>query len=92
MAESRVRRPRVSRRTSPTVLERINPDAAGIDCGSTMHVVAVPPDRDESVAHSAIGLQRQRRRRYTSTRTGLRHDERGRYLRECVAVESPAPT
>lgn len=52
MAESRVRRPRVSRRTSPTVLERINPDAAGIDCGSTMHVVAVPPDRDEHSVQS----------------------------------------
>jgi len=47
MAESRTHRPRVSRRTSPTVLERINPDAAGIDCGGTMHVVAGPPDRDD---------------------------------------------
>jgi len=27
-------------------LERINPDAAGIDCGGTTHVVAVPSDRD----------------------------------------------
>jgi len=24
----------------------VNPNAAGIDCGSTMHYVAVPPDRD----------------------------------------------
>lgn len=37
-------RPHRSRR-SPTVLERI-PDAAGIDCGASTHVVAVPPDRD----------------------------------------------
>jgi transposase len=46
MAESRARHARVSRRASPTVLERINPDAAGIDCGGTTHVVAVPSDRD----------------------------------------------
>ena len=31
-------------RSSPHVLERINPDAAGIDCGSTAHFVAVPSD------------------------------------------------
>jgi hypothetical protein len=28
------------------VLERLHPDAAGIDCGSAQHFVAVPPDRD----------------------------------------------
>ena len=33
-------------RVSPTLLERINPDVAGIDCGSAEHYVAVPPDRD----------------------------------------------
>jgi transposase len=33
-------------RVSPSVLERINPNAAGIDCGSAEHFVAVPPDRD----------------------------------------------
>lgn len=33
-------------RTSPAVLERLHPDAAGIDCGSAEHFVAVPPDRD----------------------------------------------
>jgi transposase len=32
--------------TSPSLLERINPNAAGIDCGSAEHYVAVPPDRD----------------------------------------------
>jgi transposase len=33
-------------RRSPAALERINPNAAGIDCGAAEHVVAVPPDRD----------------------------------------------
>jgi transposase len=31
---------------SPAVLEHLNPNAAGIDCGASEHVVAVPPDRD----------------------------------------------
>jgi transposase len=52
MPESRSRRPRRPRRTSPSVLERINPDAAGIDCGATTHVVAVPPDRDAEPVQS----------------------------------------
>jgi transposase len=34
------------RRRSPTLLERINPNAAGIDCGAAEHYVAVPKDRD----------------------------------------------
>lgn len=33
-------------RVSPTVLDQINPHAAGIDCGAATHYVAVPPDRD----------------------------------------------
>jgi transposase len=33
-------------RVSPSLLERLNPDVAGIDCGSAEHYVAVPPDRD----------------------------------------------
>jgi transposase len=33
-------------RVSPTVLDCINPNVAGIDCGSAEHFVAVPPDRD----------------------------------------------
>lgn len=37
---------RGQRRPSPSVLERINPNAAGIDCGSAEHYVAVPPGRD----------------------------------------------
>lgn len=35
-----------ARRVTPSVLERMNPDVAGIDCGATTHYVAVPPDRD----------------------------------------------
>lgn len=38
--------PRAPRRVTPSVLERINPDVAGLDCGATRHYVAVPPDRD----------------------------------------------
>ena len=30
-------------RVSPTVLDRINPNVAGIDCGAAEHFVAVPP-------------------------------------------------
>jgi hypothetical protein len=52
MAESRPRHARRSRRTSPPILERINPHAAGIDCGATTHVVAVPPDRDDEPVQS----------------------------------------
>ena len=33
-------------RVSPTLLERLNPNVAGIDCGSAQHYVAVPRDRD----------------------------------------------
>jgi hypothetical protein len=33
-------------RSSPAALERLHPHAAGIDCGSAEHFVAVPPDRD----------------------------------------------
>jgi transposase len=45
------RRPRQSR-SSPYVLERINPHAAGIDCGAAAHFVAVPPDRDTTPVQS----------------------------------------
>lgn len=41
-----------TRRVSPTVLERINPDVAGIDCGSAAHYVAVPADRDPQPVQS----------------------------------------
>src|SRR5712691_7720827 len=36
-----------TRGTSAGRLSTINPDAAGIDIGSTFHVVAVPSDRDD---------------------------------------------
>lgn len=45
MKHNRRHRP-VKPRVSPSVLERINPNVAGIDCGSAEHFVAVPPDRD----------------------------------------------
>ena len=35
-----------NRGRSPSLLERINRNAAGIDCGSAEHYVAVPPGRD----------------------------------------------
>ena len=35
-----------AKRLSQTMLARIKPNAAGIDCGSAHHHVAVPPDRD----------------------------------------------
>ena len=37
---------RRGRPVRPSVLDRMNPDVAGIDCGATTHYVAVPPDRD----------------------------------------------
>ena len=42
------KRERVSQKARPSIslLERIQPDAAGIDCGQHSHYVAVPPDRD----------------------------------------------
>ncbi len=39
-------------RVSPSVLDRINPNAAGIDCGSAEHYVAVPPDRSPCPVHA----------------------------------------
>ena len=51
MPESMPRRTSRGRR-SASVLTRINPDAAGIDCGATTHVVAVPSDRDAEPVQS----------------------------------------
>jgi len=51
MKHHHTRRPRQGR-VSPSVLERINPNAAGIDCGSAEHYVAVPPDRDPNPVQS----------------------------------------
>ena len=39
-------------RISPSILEHINAHAAGIDCGSAEHFVAVPPDRDATPVQS----------------------------------------
>ena len=39
-------------RQSPAALERLHPHAAGIDCGSAEHFVAVPPDRDPTPVQS----------------------------------------
>lgn len=46
------RRPSPKPRPSPAVLERLHPHAAGIDCGSAEHFVAVPPDRDPTPVRS----------------------------------------
>jgi transposase len=46
------RRHRRTPRVSPSVLERININVAGIDCGSAEHFVAVPPDRDPTPVQS----------------------------------------
>jgi len=45
------RRPSKPRR-SPHALERLHPHAAGIDCGSAEHFVAVPADRDATPVRS----------------------------------------
>lgn len=43
----RRRRPALPKpRASAPALDRLHPDAAGIDCGAAEHFVAVPPDRD----------------------------------------------
>jgi hypothetical protein len=46
------RRPSLKPRTSPAALERLHPHAAGIDCGSAEHFVAVPPDRNATPVRS----------------------------------------
>jgi transposase len=40
------RLPRKKPVAGPSLLERLNPNAGGIDCGADTHYVAVPPDRD----------------------------------------------
>ena len=49
MKHNRRRSPHSSRR-SPSVLDRIQVDVAGIDCGATEHYVSVPPDRDPTLS------------------------------------------
>ena len=55
MKNNRQRRPR-QRRVAPSVLERLNPNAAGIDCGASEHFVSVPPDRAAGVGPGTIRL------------------------------------
>ena len=52
MKHNRRRRPPRTPRTSPSVLERIQVDVAGIDCGAAEHFVSVPPDRDPTPVQS----------------------------------------
>jgi len=42
----------VKPRPSRAVLEHLNPNAAGIDCGAAEHYAAVPPDRDATAVRS----------------------------------------
>ena len=51
MKHNRRPSPRASRR-SPSVLDRLQVDVAGIDCGSAEHYVSVPPDRDPTPVRS----------------------------------------
>ena len=51
MKNKRRRAARPARRT-PSVLDRIQIDVAGIDCGASEHFVAVPPDRDPAPIQS----------------------------------------
>ena len=44
--QQRKRTGKSERRVSSSLFERIQPDAAGIDCGQKSHFVAVPPERD----------------------------------------------
>lgn len=48
----RTPRRRGTPRVSPSMLDRINLNAAGVDCGSAEHFVAVPPDRDPTPVRS----------------------------------------
>jgi transposase len=49
---SRSPRARGKKAKHPSLLKRINLDAAGIDCGSETHYVAVPPERDPEPVRS----------------------------------------
>lgn len=46
-------------RVSPSLMERINPNAAGIDCGSAEHYVSVPPDRDPRAGPVVFDIYRR---------------------------------
>ncbi len=49
---SRSRQPSGRKAKHPSLLKRINRNAAGIDCGSEAHYVAVPPERDPEPVRS----------------------------------------
>jgi len=49
---SRSRQPDRKKGKQPSLLKRINRNAAGIDCGSEAHYVAVPPERDAEPVRS----------------------------------------
>ena len=49
---ARSRQTRGKKAKHPSLLKRINRHAAGIDCGSETHFVAVPPERDEDAVRS----------------------------------------
>ena len=49
---SRSRQTGRGKRKHPSLLKRINRNAAGIDCGSATHYVAVPPERDPEPVRS----------------------------------------
>jgi len=46
------RRPGETPASGPSLLERLTPNAAGIDCGAAEHYVAVPADRDATPVRS----------------------------------------
>jgi hypothetical protein len=63
-------------RVSPTVLERINPNVAGIDGGAAEHFVAVPPDRDPNPVQLVVKTftsDLQQRTHPPSTASACRH-------------------
>lgn len=49
---ARSRQPGRKKAKHPSLLKRINRNAAGIDCGAEAHYVAVPPERDPEPVHS----------------------------------------
>ena len=49
---SRSRQPGGKKAKPPSLLKRINRNAAGIDCGAEAHYVAVPSERDPEPVHS----------------------------------------
>jgi transposase len=49
---SRSRQPGGKKAKHPSLLKRINRNAAGIDCGSEAHYVAIPPERDPEPVRS----------------------------------------